>query len=93
MRYDRHFSPFSFACYSNSTECFKVLYNHGQSFSKSQDSLVKQWFSKNEDQVECLFSAVRHNNLQLFKILVNDLKLNAKVKDKDGQTVLHEAAA
>lgn len=41
LRFDRHFSAFTFACYANSTECFKVLYNHAQQQSHSQEALLK----------------------------------------------------
>lgn len=75
LKYDRHFSPFSFACYSNSTECFKVLYNHGMQHTTDSDKMIAQWFGSKEDQVECLFGAVRNNNLELLRMLVNDLKI------------------
>lgn len=42
--------------------------------------------------MDCLFSVVKNNNLELLRLLVNDLKFSAEVKDTEGRSVMHEAA-
>jgi hypothetical protein len=44
--------------------------------ASDSDKMIAQWFGGKEDQVECLFGAVRNNNLELLRMLVNDLKIS-----------------
>jgi ankyrin repeat protein len=40
-----------------------------------------------------LFGAVRNNNIELLRMLVNDLKISTSITDERGWTVMHEAAS
>ncbi len=40
-----------------------------------------------------MFGAVRNNNMELLRLLVNDLKISIAITDERGWTVIHEAAS
>ena len=92
QRYDRHFSPFTFACYTNATECFKVLLQHSLKHVKEQITVENEWFGTTSDRVDCLFNVIKNDNAELLRVLTSDLKTPIDVKDENGATVMHQAA-
>jgi len=91
QRFGFSFTPFSFACFSNSVECFKTLCNHTQ-MPGFAGSLTSSMLGDKKDQISCLFSAVKNKNSELLRILVNELKMDSGIKDNNGRTAMHEAA-
>ena len=67
----------------------KLLINHAKHHTSSQSQVLPL----QGDQVECLLHAVSHNNSEMLKLLISELKIQVDVKGSQGRTALHEAAS
>ena len=96
MRMDRHFSALVFACYTNQLGCLQILFEHGKELttSKNHEIFIKEWLGGTDEQRDCLFYAVNHDNADMFSYLLDKVRLGARINDKDesGQSLLHVAA-
>ena len=95
LREERLFSALVFACFCNQLECLRVLFNHGKELTKlSHSEFIAEWLGGVTEQRDCLFYAVGHNNADLLSFLLTEVKLGARVNDKnpEGSSLLHVAA-
>ncbi|MCX7871063.1 MAG: ankyrin repeat domain-containing protein [bacterium] len=77
------FTPFLVAAFSNKLEILKILYKNGCDIN-SKDLR----FNNN-----ALFWAVRKYNLDIIKYLIDDLKMDYKQRDNEGNTIFYEACS
>ena len=61
--------------------------------AKHHTSNQSQVLPQQGDQVECLLHAVSHNNSEMLKLLISELKIQVDVRGSEGRTALHEAAS
>ncbi|MGC8734955.1 MAG: ankyrin repeat domain-containing protein, partial [bacterium] len=77
------FTPFLTATFSNKLEILKILYQNGCNINATD---LK--FNNN-----ALFWASRKYNLEIIKYLIQDLKMDVKKRDKEGNTTFFEACS
>ena len=78
QRNEHHLSSFVFACYHNQAACFKALFNHVVQMSGSNFDL-KTTIGDEDQQLECLVYAVQHNNFEMLRYLITEVKLSKAV--------------
>lgn len=87
-----------FACVSNQTDCLKTLLAHSLQHADNGkpfclEEFIQTYVGDKNDQFDCFAHAIKFNNFDLLRALVNDAKINPDglEESKSGQTVVHLA--
>lgn len=95
----RGYSLLAFCAFKHHTHCFNAVYEHAKRFNlQNQTAAMRQETLRNwadcrtDEEFRALHFASYHGNLQIIKILVEEMKADINVQNCYGANVLHVSA-
>lgn len=97
MSESRQYTALAFCAFKNHSHCFKMIYEHGKehNLQKDQDRQrqLSQWADMPTDEkFLAVHFACYHSNLEMIKILVEEMNTNYLARNLFGANVLHISA-
>lgn len=98
MSESRQYSALAFCCFKNHSHCFKLVYAHGCEHNmpagkEARQGELRKWADQpTDEQFLAVHFACYHSNLEMVRVLVEEMGTNYLARNQFGATVLHISA-